>query len=149
MAEHMTQAQYDQLAADLAELEGPQRARIVEAIRVARGYGDLAENFEYHSAKNEQGLLERRITMLRDRLESAAVVEAGDADVVSVGAQIVVEREDGERLELELSPLGGADTASPTSPLGTAVLGRRVGDRVEVKAPRGSWRATIVEIRPA
>jgi transcription elongation factor GreA len=149
MAEHMTQAQYDQLAADLAELEGPQRARIVEAIRVARGYGDLAENFEYHSAKNEQGLLERRITMLRGRLEAAAVVEAGDADVVSVGAQIVVEREDGERLELELSPLGGADTASPTSPLGTAVLGKRVGDRVEVKAPRGSWRATIVEIRPA
>jgi transcription elongation factor GreA len=149
MAEHMTQAQYDQLAADLAELEGPQRARIVEAIRVARGYGDLAENFEYHSAKNEQGLLERRITMLRGRLEAAAVVEAGDADVVSVGAQIVVEREDGELLELELSPLGGADTASPTSPLGTAVLGRRVGDRVEVKAPRGSWRATIVEIRPA
>jgi transcription elongation factor GreA len=148
MAEHMTQAQYDQLAADLAELEGPQRARIVEAIRVARGYGDLAENFEYHSAKNEQGLLERRITMLRDRLESAAVVEAGDADVVSVGAQIVVEREDGERLELELSPLGGADTASPTSPLGTAVLGKRVGDRVVVKAPRGSWQATIVEIRP-
>jgi transcription elongation factor GreA len=149
MAEHMTQAQYDQLAADLAELEGPQRARVVEAIRVARGYGDLAENFEYHSAKNEQGLLERRITMLRGRLEAAAVVEAGDADVVSVGAQIVVERDDGERLELELSPLGGADTASPTSPLGTAVLGRRVGDRVEVKAPRGSWRATIVEIRPA
>jgi transcription elongation factor GreA len=149
MAEHMTQAQYDQLAADLAELEGPQRARIVEAIRVARGYGDLAENFEYHSAKNEQGLLERRITMLRGRLEAAAVVEAGDADVVSVGAQIVVERDDGERLKLELSPLGGADTASPTSPLGTAVLGRRVGDRVEVKAPRGSWRATIVEIRPA
>ena len=149
MAEHMTQAQYDQLAADLADLEGPQRARIVEAIRVARGYGDLSENFEYHSAKNEQGLLERRITMLRDRLETATVVEGGNADVVSVGAHIVVERQDGERLELELSPLGGAGTASPTSPLGAAVLGKRVGDRVQVNAPRGSWQATIVEIHPA
>jgi transcription elongation factor GreA len=148
MAEHITQAQYDQLAADLAELEGPQRARIVEAIRVARGYGDLSENFEYHSAKNEQGLLERRITLLRDRLEAATVVEGGGADVVSAGAHIVVEREDGERLELELSPLGGTGTASPTSPLGTAVLGKRVGDRIEVKAPRGSWQATIVAIRP-
>jgi transcription elongation factor GreA len=148
MAEHMTQAQYDQLAADLAELEGPQRARIVEAISVARGYGDLSENFEYHSAKNEQGLLERRIKMLRDRLEAAKVVERGGGGVVSAGTHIVVEREDGERLELELSPLGGAGTASPTSPLGTAVLGKRVGDRVEVKAPRGSWKATIVEIRP-
>jgi transcription elongation factor GreA len=148
MAEHMTQTQYDQLAADLAELEGPQRARIVETIRVARGYGDLAENFEYHSAKNEQGLLERRIKVLRARLEAAKVVERGAADVVSAGAHIVVEREDGERLELELSPLGGAGTASPTSPLGTAVLGKRLGERVEVKAPRGSWQATIVEIRP-
>jgi transcription elongation factor GreA len=149
MAENMTRAQYDQLAADLADLEGPQRARIVEAIRVARGYGDLAENFEYHSAKNEQGLLERRITMLRARLDGAKVVEGGDADVVSVGAHIVMENDSGERLELELSPLGGAGTASPTSPLATAVLGKRVGDVVEVKAPRGSWRARILEIRPA
>jgi transcription elongation factor GreA len=149
MAEQMTQAQYDKLAADLADLEGPQRARVVEAIRVARGYGDLSENFEYHSAKNEQGLLERRITMLRARLEAATVVERGDAEVVAVGAHIVLEREGGDRMEVELSPLGGDGTASPTSPLGSAVLGKRVGDRVEVKAPRGSWLATVVEIRPA
>src|SRR5947209_632324 len=75
MSEEMTRAQYDKLAADLAELEGPKRAEIVEAIAVARGYGDLSENFEYHSAKNEQGLLERRITILRARLENASVVD--------------------------------------------------------------------------
>jgi transcription elongation factor GreA len=148
MTEHMTQEQYDTLAADLAELEGPKRAEIVEAIRVARGYGDLSENFEYHSAKNEQGLLERRITMLRARLESAEIVQGAGSDVVTVGHTIVVERDGGDRIEVELSPLGGAGTASPTSPLGAAVLGKRVGDSVQVQAPRGAWQATIVEIKP-
>jgi transcription elongation factor GreA len=148
MAEHMTQEQYDKLAADLAELEGPKRAEIVEAIRVARGYGDLSENFEYHSAKNEQGLLERRITMLRARLESAEIVEGANADVVTVGHTIVVENEAGDLIEVELSPLGGAGTASPTSPLGAAVLGKRIGDTVEVQAPRGAWQAKVVEIKP-
>jgi transcription elongation factor GreA len=143
----MTREQYDSLAADLAELEGPKRAEAVEAIRVARGYGDLSENFEYHSAKNEQGLLERRITMLRERLRGASVVEGGDAGVVTVGHTIVVEDESGDRIEVELSPLGGAGTASPLSPLGAAVLGKRLGETVVVKAPRSTWQATIVEIR--
>jgi transcription elongation factor GreA len=147
MAEEMTRQQYDSLAADLAELEGPKRAAAVEAIKVARGYGDLSENFEYHSAKNEQGLLERRITMLRARLEGATVVESGgDGDVVAAGAHIIVENEAGERIEIELSPLGGDGTASPSSPLGAAVLGKRLGDTVDVRAPRGTWRATIVAI---
>jgi transcription elongation factor GreA len=147
MVESMTREQYDKLAADLAEMEGPKRAEIVDAIRVARGFGDLSENFEYHSAKNEQGLLERRITMLRARLESAEIVDGAGADVVTVGHTIVVENEGGDRIEVELSPLGGAGTASPTSPLGAAVVGKRVGDTVDVQAPRGAWRATIVEVR--
>src|SRR3954453_11184488 len=147
MAESMTRAQYDKLAADLAEMEGPKRAEIVDAIRVARGFGDLSENFEYHSAKNEQGLLQRRIPILRARLESAEIVDGAGTDVVTVGHTIVVENETGDRIEVELSPLGGAGTASPTSPLGAAVVGKRVGDTVDVKAPRGAWRATIVEVR--
>jgi transcription elongation factor GreA len=147
MAESMTQEQYDKLAADLAEMEGPKRAEIVEAIKVARGFGDLSENFEYHSAKNEQGLLERRITMLRARLESAEIVEGARADVVTVGHTIVVERDGGDKIEVELSPLGGAGPASPTSPLGAAVLGKKIGDTVEVRAPRGSWQAKIVQIK--
>ena len=147
MAEEMTREQYDTLAADLAQLEGPKRTEAVEAIRVARGYGDLSENFEYHSAKNEQGLLERRITMLRARLEGAKVVEGSDGGVVAVGQTIVVEKESGERIEVELSPLGGDGTASPMSPLGAAVLGKRRGETVTVRAPRGTWQAKILEIR--
>src|SRR5215213_9005826 len=100
--EPMTQSQHDALAAELAELEGPKRAAIVEAIATARGFGDLSENFAYHDAKNEQGLLERRITIIRSRLESATIVEHSRGGVVGVGSVVEVEDEGGERLEVEI-----------------------------------------------
>jgi len=146
MADDLTREQHARLTADLAELEGPKRQEIVDAIRVARGHGDLSENFEYHAAKNEQALLERRIAILRDRLDHSQIVEPGDAEVISVGSRVVVEDEAGARFEVELSALGGPGTVSPQSPLGSAILGRRVGDRVEVQAPRGAWSARIVEL---
>ena len=148
MEEHLTRDQHARLAAELAELEGPRRAEIVEAIRVARGHGDLSENFEYHAAKNEQALLERRITILRSRLDHAVIVSSGDADVVSVGSKVTIEDESGRQLEVEISSVGGDGTTSPQAPLGAALLGRRVGEVVEIQAPRGAWSATIVEIRP-
>jgi transcription elongation factor GreA len=145
--EQLTSDQHAKLTAELAELEGPRRAEIVEAIAVARGHGDLSENFEYHAAKNEQGLLERRITILRARLESAVVVAAGGSDVVAVGSHVVVDDGTGELMELEISSVGGEGTVSPTSPLGAALLGRKAGETVDVQAPRGAWQARIVEIR--
>ena len=149
MGDHLTADQQARLAAELAELEGPKRAGIVEAIRVARGHGDLSENFEYHAAKNEQALLERRIAILRARLDHAVIVEAGESNVVSVGSHVVVEDEAGERIDVEISSLGGRGAVSPSSPLGSALLGKALGDTADVPAPRGAWKATIVEIRPA
>ena len=145
-AEHLTRAQKQQLEAQLAELEGPQRAAAVEAIAQARGYGDLSENFEYHAAKNEQGLLERRITILRARLHNAVLVdeEAADDGRVAIGSTVVVQDEDGERIEIEISSAGGV---SPSSPLGRALLGAAVGDEREVAAPSGLWRARVVSVR--
>jgi len=142
--ESMTQAQYDSLATDLAELEGPRRTAIVEAIATARGFGDLSENFAYHDAKNEQGLLERRITIMRARLESAVVVEQSVDGVVGVGSVVEVADEAGELTEVEISSVGGV---SPDSPLGSALVGAKVGDTVEVKAPRGAWQARVVSVR--
>ena len=139
----LTQAQKEQLEAELAELEGPKRREIVEAISVARGYGDLSENFEYHAAKNEQGLLERKITILRARLDDTVIVEVGGGDVVAVGSTVLVTDESGGELEVEISSVGGV---SPDSPLGSALLGAKVGDEVEIAAPRGSWRAKVVSI---
>jgi transcription elongation factor GreA len=149
VGEHLTKEQHARLESELAELEGPRRQEIVEAIAVARGHGDLSENFEYHAAKNEQGLLERKITILRARLEDAEIVEGGDPDVVAVGSRVMIEDETGGRLEVEISGLGGNGTTSPSSPLGAALLGRRVGETVEVQAPKSTWQATIVEIAAA
>jgi transcription elongation factor GreA len=143
--EPLTVAQKEQLEAELAELEGPRRAEAVEAIASARSFGDLSENFEYHAAKNEQGLLERRIALLRDRLDRAVLIDeaAEVSDVVTVGARVEIEDESGERMEIEISSVGGV---SPDSPVGQALLGRRVGDEVEIQAPRRSWRARILSV---
>ena len=144
-AEHLTQAQKEQLETELAELEGPRRAEVVNAIATARGFGDLSENFEYHAAKNEQGLLERRIRMLRDRLQRAVVVDetARASDTVGVGSNVEIEDEQGERMQVEISSVGGV---SPDSPVGRALMGRKVGDEVTIEAPRGSWRARILSL---
>ena len=144
-AEHLTQAQKEQLETELAELEGPRRTEVVKAIATARGFGDLSENFEYHAAKNEQGLLERRIRMLRDRLQRAVIVDetARASDTVGVGSSVEIEDEQGERMQVEISSVGGV---SPDSPVGQALMGRKVGDEVTIEAPRGVWRARIITV---
>jgi transcription elongation factor GreA len=146
VSEQLTPDQRKALEAELAELEGPRRREIIDAIARAREFGDIAENFEYHSAKNEQGLLERRIYMLKARLDHAVLVdesEAGADGRVRVGSKVEIEDEDGERMSVEISSVGGV---SPESPLGRALLGAKAGDEVEIEAPRGSWRARIVQI---
>jgi transcription elongation factor GreA len=145
-AEHLTHAQKTQLEAELAELEGPKRAEIVDAIKTARGFGDLSENFEYHAAKNEQGLLERRITILRDRLQRAVLVDekaAAASSEVAVGSRVSIGLDEGETMEVEISSVGGV---SPDSPLGKALLGAKVGDEVVVAAPQGEWRAKVLSV---
>ena len=142
----MTQAQRDKLVAELAELEGPKRTAVVQAIKTAREFGDLSENFEYHAAKNEQGLLEARIRTLRSRLAHAVVVESDAGGAVAVGSHVVIEDAHGERMEVEISSVGGHGAVSPDSPLGRALLGASEGDTVEVEAPRGSWTARIMSV---
>ena len=141
----LTSTEMERLQAELAELEGPKRREIVEAIAVARGHGDLSENFEYHAAKNEQGLLERRIRVLRDRLSRAVLVDeaAGSDGSVAVGSKVELEDEQGGRLEVEISSVGGV---SPDSPVGRALMGAKVGDEVEIDAPSGSWRARVLAV---
>jgi transcription elongation factor GreA len=142
--EYLTAEQREALEAELAELEGPRRKAAVQAIKTAREFGDLAENFEYHSAKNEQGLLEARIRALRERLLHAVTVEHDTDEHVGVGSIVGIEDEDGDAMEVEISAVGGV---SPDSPLGTALLGAGVGDVVDVAAPSGSWKARVVTIR--
>jgi transcription elongation factor GreA len=143
--EPMTPAQKRRLESELAELEGPRRAEVVHAIATARGFGDLSENFEYHAAKNEQGMLEHRIRSIRDRLDRAVLVEhqASTSGEVGIGSTVEIEDDDGERMTVEISSVGGV---SPDSPLGRALVGAKAGDEVEVIAPRGSWVARVRSI---
>ena len=144
VGEVLTTEQMEAMRAELAELEGPRRAAAIEAIATARALGDLSENFEYHAAKNEQGLLEARIRKLRHRLHTAVVVEHTSTDIVGVGSVVEIEDEAGDVIEITISAVGGV---SPTSPLGKALLGVGVGDGVDVPAPKGAWHAKVVSIR--
>ena len=144
--ERLTAKQAEALREELDELEGPRRTEVVAAIKKAREYGDLSENFEYHAAKNEQGLLEARIRSLRGRLDHAEIVEVASGGEVGIGSVVEVEDEGGEKMTVEVSAVGGSGTVSPTSPLGSALLGHKLGETVEVQAPRGAWRATIRSI---
>jgi transcription elongation factor GreA len=143
--EPMTADQKQRLESELAELEGPRRREVVQAIATARGFGDLSENFEYHAAKNDQGLLEAQIRTMRDRLDRAVLVDPSSSvsGKVGVGSTVEVEDENGERMTVEISSVGGV---SPDSPLGAALLGASPGDVVDVAAPRGSWRARVVAV---
>ena len=144
--ERLTAKQADALREELAELEGPRRENVIAAIKTAREFGDLSENFEYHAAKNEQGLLEARIRTLRARLEGAEIVADAGTDEVGVGSIVDIEGDSGQAMTVEVSAVGGAGTVSPTSPLGSALLGKKLGETVQVQAPKGAWTATIKRI---
>ena len=143
--ERLTEKQATALREELAQLEGPRRQEVVKAIAKAREFGDLSENFEYHAAKNEQGLLEARIRSLRARLDGAEIVPDAGGDEVGIGSVVEVEG-NGNTMTVEVSAVGGPGTVSPTSPLGAALLGRKLGETVDVEAPRGAWQATIKRI---
>jgi transcription elongation factor GreA len=144
----LTDQEMSDLRAQLAHMEGPQRAEIVEAIAVARAHGDLSENFEYHAAKNEQGLLEARITALRATLDRAVVVDErpGAEGRVTVGSRVEIEDDSGDRMQVVISSAGGQAAVSPDSPMGRALYGAVEGDLVTVEAPNASWRARIVSV---
>jgi transcription elongation factor GreA len=143
--EHLTPKQHEELKAELAALEA-RRPEVVQAIKTAREFGDLSENFEYHAAKNEQGLLEARIRTLRHRLDTAEIVEAAGGDTVAVGSAVEIEDGNGRRMTVEISNLTKPGAVSPTAPLGEALMGARAGDEVEVSAPRGTWTARVISV---
>jgi transcription elongation factor GreA len=141
------------LEAEIARLEGEQRAAIADDIRAARALGDLKENAEYHDAKERQAHLETRILRLRERRANAVVVEvaSGSAGVVGFGSSVrVVDESSGRESTYTLVAALEADAAagriSVDSPVAQALRGRRVGDVVGLETPRGSRSLRIVEV---
>ena len=139
----LTQEAADRLAAELAELEGPKRAEIVKKIEAARAEGDLKENGGYHAAREEQGKNEARIRQLKHMLEHAHIgtPPAGESGVVGVGMLVTVDIA-GDEMKFvlgsrEIEVGEDVDIYSEKSPLGSAVLGAKIGETVTYTAPNG------------
>jgi transcription elongation factor GreA len=148
----LSQAAYDRLQSELDELRTTGRVEAAAAIEEARSHGDLRENAEYDSAKEEQGKMEARIRQLEDMLRNARVGEAPTGDLVAAGMILTVTDEDGDE---DTFLLGSREDRAPdlhvvsvNSPLGKALVGRKAGDTVEYQAPAGTFNATIVEAKP-
>jgi transcription elongation factor GreA len=146
----------ERLKAEVEELETTGRREGADRIRIAREWGDLKENAEYHDAKNSLALLERRIAVLRERLDNAVVVEpaAGGGDVVSFGSTVEVADSSNERtMEFTLVGSTEADLSSgllsADSPMARALMGRRQGDEVNVPVPRGTRKMRVVRVGAA
>lgn len=140
----LTQEAYDRLKAELDHLSGPGRTEIARKIEEARQEGDLRENGGYHAAKEEQGKRESRIRQLRQLLENAQVGDAPTSTdgTITPGMVVTVDLAGDEMTFLLGSREVGGDTDldvySEKSPLGAAILGRKVGDESSYTAPNGT-----------
>lgn len=148
----LTAAALDKLKQELEHLKTSGREEIEERIAEARSHGDLRENADYDAAKNDQGLMEARIRKLEHVIHTAEVRDVEDTGKVEIGSVVTVTDSDGDELECfvasQENKVAGLLLASPESPLGSALLGRAVGDEVEYEAPAGTMRATIKAVRP-
>ena len=146
----LTQEAFDRLSAELADREGPMREAIKHKIQVAREEGDLKENGGYHAAREEQGKSEARIRQLKQMLENAKIGTPPAADgEVTIGLVVTVKFADGDTESFLLASREEAahasiDVYSPTSPLGEAVLGKKIGESASYKTPNG--RDITVEV---
>ena len=141
------------LEEELENLKTVGRADIAEKIRVARGYGDLSENSEYDEAKNEQAKLEARIVEIEAMLKNVEIIEdiKGKAKTVVIGVKVkVIDEEFGEEEEYRVVGSTEANSRegkiSDESPMGKALLGKKIGDVVTVEAPGGEFKVKILEI---
>ncbi len=153
----LTPEGFDALRRELEELRTEGRRSIADRIRVARAFGDIAENAEYDDAKNAQAMLEHKIAQLEDRLAHARVIEPDDIDtsVVSVGSLVRLRDVDAKET-LKYFIVGSAEAnpaekkLSNESPVGKAIIGRKKGETVEVTTPRGGViKFKIMEIKAA
>jgi transcription elongation factor GreA len=148
----LTREAYEKLKKEVEELKGPVRMRVAEAIREAKSHGDLRENAAYHEAKLNQTRLEARIADLEKTLQLAKIIEKPEgAQGAHLGDWVMLRDLDfSDELQIKLVSSYEADPAkdliSISSPLGSAVVGRQIGDEIEVDTPSGKQRYHIIGI---
>ncbi|MGO8917327.1 MAG: transcription elongation factor GreA [Stellaceae bacterium] len=149
----MTAAGFERLQEELKRLKSVDRPAIIRAIAEARDHGDLSENAEYHSARERQSFIEGRVLELEDKIARAEVIDVSklSGKVVKFGATVTLEDEETE--EKVVYQIVGEDEAdiaqrrlSVTSPLARALIGKTIGENVEVSTPRGARSYEVVKV---
>jgi transcription elongation factor GreA len=150
---HLSRAARDRLEEELGWRSGERRSEISQWIERAREHGDIRENADYDAAKNEQGHNEARIRHLDAILRSAVVVESTAADVVQPGTLVEIRMDDDDDTNVYL--VGSIeerhetyDVLSPSSPLGTVLMGKTPGDIVDFAGPKRTFQVEIVSVAP-
>ncbi|WP_139991384.1 transcription elongation factor GreA [Paenibacillus paridis] len=150
----LTQEGLRKLEDELENLKSVKRREVAERIKVAIGYGDISENSEYEDAKNEQAFIEGRVLTLEKMLRNARIINNDDIDIdtVSIGSIVTVEdMEYGDKMEYSIVGTAEADPLqnkiSNESPVGKAILGKKIGTVVEVNVPVGIIQYKILDIK--
>ena len=150
----LTQEGYQKLEDELEILKTVRRREVADRIKVAISFGDISENAEYDEAKNEQAQVEERIIKLESMIRRAVIIDESkiDSNVVTIGSIVKVNDMDFEE-EVEYTIVGSAEAypmnfkISNESPVGSALIGKKVGDVVEVAVPSGVSKFEVLEIR--
>jgi len=149
----MTADGYSRLQEELKRLKSIDRPAIIRQIAEARDHGDISENAEYHAARERQGFIEGRVMELEDKIARAEIIDVSklSGKAVKFGATVTLEDEEtGEKIVYQIVGEDEADIShgrlSVTSPLARALIGKVVGDSVEVSTPRGSKSYEVVKV---
>jgi transcription elongation factor GreA len=149
----MTREGYEKRKADLDRMQNAEMLAVTKRIAAAREFGDLSENAEYHAAREDQGILQARINVLKDELSRAYIVERSNqaADTVVFGVRVRVKDLDLDEEEVyQLVGPGEEDYDNnkilTTSPIAQGLIGKRQGEVAEIRVPRGQLRYQILEI---
>ncbi|WP_034302594.1 transcription elongation factor GreA [Alkalibacterium sp. AK22] len=149
----MTLEGKEKLEKELNELKSVKRKEVVERIKIARGFGDLSENSEYESAKDEQAFIEGRISTVENMLQNAQIIDSSNSKEgeVTLGRSVIF-KELPDGIEEEYTIVGKAEAdpfsgkISNESPIAQALLGKSIGDKVHIDTPGGSMEVEITNV---
>jgi transcription elongation factor GreA len=152
--DYITKEKRVALEAELAELKGPKRKEILDSLAYAKSLGDLSENAEYHQAREDQGKLEERIQKIERVLDHSETVSGGGGEIIEIGSKVVVKKESkDDKQEEKTYVIVGSEEASMAegkisnrSPLGTALFGKKKGDKVSFETPSGQVFYKIISV---
>jgi transcription elongation factor GreA len=148
----LTKKGLEDVALELDDLKQNVRPEVISQIKEARAQGDLSENAEYHAARDRQGQVEARIKELEYLLDNAVIIEEGNKNEITVGSTVEIKYIDDDEIE-EYSIVGSTEAdpfenkISNESPIALGIMGKKVGDRVTIDSPNGSYDIEIISIK--